>query len=372
VSFELFNRQLLDYFGKTPAELQAWTTNDAVHPDDLSRVVPAFTHSITTGAPYDMEQRCRRADGVYRWFHVRAHPVRDADGRTTGWYALLADIDERKRAEEALRASERNLNQIINTIPALAWSARPDGSIEFFKHYLDYLGLSQEQVRDWGWTVAVHPDDLNGLIGLIGAWQLMMASDAPAECEGRLRRFDGQYRWFLFRTHPFRDESGNIVKWYGTNTDIDDRKRAAEELRRNETFLAEGQRLSSVGSFSWRLDTDEIIFSEELCRIFEFERDTPVTAERIRNRIHPEDIPLLSERIEGARSGDSSHDYEIRLRMPGGSIKYLHTISHVIRHPGGRLEFIGAVQDMTQRKLSAEALAKARTELAHGSRAWAS
>src|SRR6202043_1920323 len=177
--------------------------------------------------PYDIEHRCRRADGVYRWFQVRALPVRDTADRITGWYVLLTDIDDRKRAEDAIRASERNLNQIINTIPALAWSARPDGSADFFnQHYLEFVGLSAEQVKKWGWTVAVHPDDLNRLAG---SWQSIMSSGKQGESEARLRRFDGEYRWFLFRADPLRDESGNIVKWFGINTDIEDRKRAEEK-----------------------------------------------------------------------------------------------------------------------------------------------
>ena len=189
----VFNRQILEFFGKTPEEMKGWSTGDAVHPDDLPRVVAAFTNAITTGTPYDVEHRCRRADGVYRWFQVRATPVFDDDGRNTlrntGWYVLMTDIDDLKLVEEALRASERNLNQIINTIPALAWSARPDGSADFFnQHYLDYVGLSEAQVRDSGWTAAVHPDDLEGLIA---ALQFMMASDRAGECEARLRRFDG-------------------------------------------------------------------------------------------------------------------------------------------------------------------------------------
>ncbi len=206
-----FNPQILEYFGKTPEELKCWATSDAIHPDDLPRVVAAFTHSITTGTPYDVEHRCRRADGVYRWFQAHALPVRDTADRITGWYVLLTDIDDRKRAEDAIRASERNLNQIINAIPALAWSARPDGSAEFFnRHYLGYVGLSAEQAKDRGWTAAVHPDDRNALIA---AWQRMMAADQAGDREGRLRRSDGEYRWFLFRTNSLRDESGKNFKW---------------------------------------------------------------------------------------------------------------------------------------------------------------
>src|SRR5207253_8696007 len=114
-----------------------------------SRVIAAFTSAITTGSPYSMEHRCRRADGVYRWFQVRALPVRDTDAGITGWYVLLTDIDNLKRAEEAIRASEHNLQLIINTITALACSARLVGSADVFnQHYLDYVGLSAAQAED--------------------------------------------------------------------------------------------------------------------------------------------------------------------------------------------------------------------------------
>lgn len=362
----LLNRRVLDYFGKRPEELKDWSNGDAVHPDDLPRVIPTLTHSLVTGVPYDIEHRCRRYDGVYRWFQVRALPVRDTDGCITGWYLLLTDIDDRKRAEDAIRASERDLNQIINAIPALAWSADPDGSADFFnQHYLDFVGCSAEEMQGAGWTLAVHPHDL---AGVVASWETMMAAARPSETEGRLRRADGEYRWFLFRTNPLFDGSGTIVKWYGINTDIEDRKQAEEKLRRSEAFLVEGQRLSMTGSFSWRTDTDEVSFSTELRRIFEFERDTVVTLDDIGARVHPDDIPMLTEKQAEARRGGGDLDYEIRLRMPSGAVKRVHTIARKSRHRDGYSEFLGAVQEVTQRRLSEEALDKARSELAHVTR----
>ena len=361
-----FNPQILEYFGKTPEDLKGWATSDAVHPDDLPRVVAAFTHSITTGTPYDIEHRCRRADGVYRWFQVRALPVRDTADRITGWYVLLTDIDDRKRAEVAIRASERNLNQIINAIPTLAWSARPDGSAEFFnQHYLDYVGLSAEQAKDWGWTVAVHPDDLNDLIAML---RRMIATDQAAECEGRLRRFDWEYRWFLFRINPLRDESGKTFKWYGIKTDIDDRKRAEERLRRSQAFIAESQRLARLGGFSWRVESGQITWTDQLYCIFEFEPGGLVTLERIGSRVHPEDIPLLGDMIERAQRAAGDLDYEHRLLMPNQSVKYLHLVAHGTQDQDGQLEYIGAVQDVTERRLAEEALTQARSDLSHVTR----
>lgn len=242
------NRQVLEYFGKNVEELKFWSTTDAVHPDDLPGVISAWTHSLQTSAPYDVDHRLRGADGVYRWFHARGLPLCDESGHVLRWYVLLTDIDDRRRAEEALHSSERELDLIVNTIPALAWSARPDGSAEFFnQHYLAYVGLPLEQLQGSGWTTAVHPDDLGALIA---AWQSMRAAGKGGEVEARLRRFDGEYRWFLFRANPMLGESGGILKWYGTNTDIDRRKRAERELRDIQAELERVMRAMTLGQLT--------------------------------------------------------------------------------------------------------------------------
>lgn len=269
-------------------------------------------------------------------------------------------------AIEARRANERNLHLIINTIPTLAWSALPDGSVDFSnQHYLDYTGISKEYAQGWGWTAAIHPDDLSRLIDY---WRSILASGERGEIEARIRRFDGVYRWFLFRANTLHDPSGKLVKWYGTITDIDARKQTEEELRRSEAFLAEGQYLSRIGSFCWRVAAEEITWSEQLYRIFEFEKDVRVTLELISSRVHPEDLSMMQDMVERSREGARSFEYEHRLRMPDHSIKYLHLIAHGTRDREGRLEYIGAVQDVTQRRLSEEALSRARSELAQVAR----
>ncbi len=157
-------------------------------------------------------------------------------------------------SEQARQAQDVRL--VVDTIPTLAWSARSDGSADFFnQRWLDYTGLSAEQARDWGWTVALHSDDLNGLVDY---WRSVLASCEPGEIEGRLRRFDGVYRWFLFRATPSFDNEGRVVKWFGTNTDIEDRKRAECLLAGENLVLemtAKGNSLESI--------------LEALCRVVE-------------------------------------------------------------------------------------------------------
>jgi signal transduction histidine kinase len=147
-----------------------------------------------------------------------------------------------------------------------------------------------------------------------------------------------------------------------------ERQMNEKELRRSEAFLAEAQRLSVTGSFSWRVETDEITWSEELYRIFEFARDVPVTLELIGSRVHPEDIPMLNDMIDRARGIGSDFEYEHRLQMPDHSIKYLHLVGHGTRDRDGRLVYIGAAQDVTQHRRSEETLGKVRSELAHVAR----
>jgi PAS domain S-box-containing protein len=225
---EVLNQRMLEYFGKPMEEMRNWEENDIFHPEDRARAFQLFTHALASQEPLEYEARLRRFDGVYRWFQVRAIPAPDSTGRLARWYTLVTDIDDRKRAEAALRGSERSLKLIVDTIPALAWSARPDGSAEFFnQHYLDFIGLTAAEASGWGWTVAVHPEDLRQLAA---TWQRILVSQAAGEAEARLRHHDGGYRWFLFRASPLRDEMGTIVKWYGVNTDIEDRKRAEAEL----------------------------------------------------------------------------------------------------------------------------------------------
>jgi PAS domain S-box-containing protein len=362
---EVVNQQILDYFGQTLDELKGWGTSGIIHPDDLPHVIEGFSASIISGAPYDIQQRFRRSDGVFRWFRNSGFPLRDADEQIVRWCVLLTDIDDQKRAEDAQRESEHNLKLIIDTIPALVWSARTDGSAEFFsQHYLDFIGLSADRAADWGWTAAVHPEDLDSL----GAtWQRIMASQAPGEAEARLRQHDGDYRWFLFRANPLRDETGAIVRWYGVNTDIEDRKRAEVELRRAYDSFADAQRLSKTGNFTADIVADDHIWSAELYRIFEIDPSTKITVQAVRNVIHPDDLPSFDAGF--ARSmGGVDFDQVFRIVPASRNVKHVHAVGHFVERVAGRPLFIGAIQDVTESMVAEEALDRARSALAHVTR----
>ena len=147
-----------------------------------------------------------------------------------------------------------------------------------------------------------------------------------------------------------------------------ERKRAEDALRRSEAFLSEGQRLGQIGSYSWRIATNEIKWSSELYRIYEFEIGVPVTLELLRTRVHPQDISLYEKMVENARNGVNNFEWQFRLLMPDRSIKYMHAVAQATRDQDGQLEYIAVIQDVTERRLSEEALEKSRSELAHVSK----
>jgi PAS domain S-box-containing protein len=265
-----------------------------------------------------------------------------------------------------LQSSEDRLRLVIDTIPAHAWSARTDGSVDFInQRFLEFTGRSMEDMLGWGWGSLVHPDDLTGYVG---DWQAAVVTGEPMESEARVRRLDGDYRWLLIRNVPLRDKPGNIVNWYGTAIDIEERHRAEDALRRSEAYLAEAQRLSNTGSFGWSVSSGETLWSEETFRIFQYDRTTKPTVELILQRVHPEDAALVKQTIERASQDGKNFEHEYRLVMPDNSLKYVHVVAHALSDKSGRIEFVGAVMDVTERKRAEEALREAQANLARVSR----
>lgn len=546
---EYANRQARAFRGATLEQQRGWKTADLIHPDELPSVIAEWTRCVKTGELFEMEYRVRRADGVYRWFHVRSLPVRDAHGQIARWCVLDEDIDDRKRSEallastlSELAASENRLRATIDTVPGFVWRAAPDGNVEFLnQRWCDYTGTCLEDSLGIGWTSRIHPDDA---VPLGTYWRGLLEAGQPGSFEARLRRFDGMYRWFLMRAVPLLDGTGRVMKWYGQNTDIDDRKRsemllAGEKhllglmaggsplartlaslcelvqstldgalcsvalidprrtrpsqeaalrlrlqpgaapdlpeglmqetdgrpldidaspvalcalrgaqilctdlsretrwnawcatalshgiranwstpitsggghavgilsilfrepkapqtlhynqmaqfthlasiaierarseaaLKQSEAFVAKAQRLSQTGTFSWRVGTDEIVWSEEVYRILELDPTVTPTFALIYTRIHPEDVPAHNEMIRRQRSAAGDFEHEHRLLLPDGKVKWVHLVAHATRDEDGGVEYIAALQDVTQRRLSEEALGRVRSELAHVAR----
>ena len=271
---------------------------------------------------------------------------------------LYSDL---KAAEEKTRQAERQVRRVVDNIPALVWTASPDGLSNFFgQRWLEYTGLSPEETLGLGWTSTIHPDDLEQLQA---KFQRAKAEGKPAEAEARMRRADGAYRWFLGRCVPLRDGSGQIEGWYGSATDIEDRKQAEQSLRRSEAYLAQAQLLSHTGSFGVRFSPEEIVWSKETFRLLGLDEASKPSLEAVLQHTHPEDVALVRRAVEEATQSGAGMDFEHRLVMPDGSVKHVHVIADAVRDDSGNLELVGAVQDITSSKKAFEEIRTLRDQL---------
>jgi PAS domain S-box-containing protein len=341
-------------------------------PEDRDRVMEAEQQAIRENKAFEADFRIGLPDGSIRYVHSVGHPLVGGDGEVAELVGTLVDVTEQQHANEKLqrafdeiKKSEDRLRLVVDTIPALVWRSTPDGIPDFLNQQaLDYTGLSLDQAET-GWPRAFHPEDKKGMLQ---KWSAIRASGMPGELEARLRRFDGEYRWFLFRAEPLRDETGNIVKWYGSSTDIEDRKRAEEQLRQSESKLIEAQRVSRTGSFFWNVATGERVGSQEFFRILGFDEPHLITFEMVLQRAHPEDRALVERAVGRASRDGKDLDYEHRLLMPDGSVKFVHVVAHAGRNHAGQLEYVGTVVDETATKEAEGKLQKAQAELARVSR----
>jgi len=237
-NIDFLNQRWREYTGLTMEQARGWGWQQTIHPDDVAALVAYWKSVLASGKPGETEARLRRFDGVYRWFLFRGVPLYDGKGKLLSWYGQTTDIDDRKRAEEQLRQDERELRRITDAIPQAISVLAPDGTILHANEFvLDYTGLSLEHVKADGFRAKLfHPDDLERLRD---ERQNGLSRGVPFESEVRARRKDGQYHWFLIRYNPFRDEDGNLVRWYATGTDIEDRKQAEDRVQKENLALRE-------------------------------------------------------------------------------------------------------------------------------------
>jgi PAS domain S-box-containing protein len=279
--------------------------------------------------------------------------------------AMSRDLERETRlqvAENAARRSEKELREMVETIPAMVWTTLTDGTCVFVnQRWMDFTGLSREDALGRNWENAVHPDDL---IRGHTEWVTAVNTAEAMEHEVRLRRKDGEYHWFMVRALPLLDEAGKVLEWYGTSIDIEDRKRAEQKLRESEFYLAESQRLAKTGS--WAANRAGIRhWSEENFRIWGFDPQggLPSHEERFR-RVHPEDRPIFAAHVEKMKREKKDCETEYRVIHPDGRVRNIHTTAHVVLGPSGDfVEAIGTTRDVTDRKQADEALRTSEKEL---------
>jgi PAS domain S-box-containing protein len=243
-------------------------------------------------------------------------------------------------------SESKHFERLIDSIPSLIHTGRPDGYLDYFnQHWLEYLGLPMETILGWKWTAAIHPEDVDAIVD---RWRLSLASGEPFLHESRVRRADGQYRWMLHHKVAARDERGEIVKWYGSSIDIEDRKQAEEQLRRNDFHLTEGQRLAHMGS--WAFDaTGFSYWSSELFRIYGLNPGgKPPTVEEYLALVHAEDRAFMKQGMAKMLDDHLAFDFTKRIVRPDGEIRRIRCVGIPVTHGGTFQGFLGTGMDVTR------------------------
>lgn len=406
-SFDFLNQRWCEYTGLTLAEARGSGWQKAILPEDLPALLEHWQSLLSGGHAGESEARLRRHDGEYRWFLFRAVPLHDDAGRLLKWYGQSFDIDDRKRAE-ALLAGEKQLLEMVacgcalpivlralcvlveqtaeschcsvllidETRASVKHAAAPTlpdnftGAIDG-KPVWPYYGPCARAIH---LKTQVIVDDLNEEVEHArGEWRELALGAGLRSCwTTPILAFDGEV---LGTFALYRREAGRpsplqlylIERFRHLASIAIERTRREAALGRSEAFLAEGERLSSTGSFCWRVANDEIIWSEQTYRIYEYEPGTRITLALVHDRVHPDDKPLLEE-VRAHRGDGDEMAFEHRIIVPDGSVKYLQIHAHARRDAGGNIEYYGAMRDVTERRRSEDALNRVRSELAHVAR----
>jgi len=351
-------RRWLEYTGLSVEQARGWGWAAAVHQDDIEGLTGYWRTVVASGAPGEIEARLRRADGQYRWFLFCAAPLRNGSGDLTGWCGAHVDIEDRKQAEALGRSIERQLNQLLDNIPALVAIHNASGTLELYNRAArEFHGPSEAGPQQWRLGDVVHPDDLPSFLA---ARDRTVITGQPIEAEPRLRRADGTYRWFHVRAVRSVDYDGT-ARWYSVRTDIHDRRIAEDALRRSEAFLREVQRLSRTGGWRYDLATDLVESSPEIQLAYAVQPGEDISRPTFWfDRIHPEDRPRVQAEFERCMRDKTEYRAGYRIVLPDGSIRYQHATGQPVTNDAGDLvQFIGASMDMTEHWLATTELERA-------------
>ena len=403
---EAVNDQVLEYCGEPLEAMRHWGTNGIVHAEDVPRIAPVFANAIASGVPYDFDARIRRFDALYRWFRVRGRPLRESGGDIARWYVLLTDIDDRKHAE-ALLAGENRLLEMVANGESMAvilgeicrLVERTAAGCRCSVVLVDPSGLRLEH----GAAPSLPDSFIQSIIGrpiAVDAGPCGMAACLNEQViAGDLTTETRWASWCSVAlahglqacwSTPIPSTAGKVLGTFAIYYDEPrtptmqqqrlieqvthvasiaiERTQEAEALTRSEALLARVQQVSATGGFYWWPMTGEVYWSEQVYRIFELDPATPLTTELRQSRIHPDDLHAHQKSVELAMRDGRDFEYEVRLLMPDGSVKYVHSLVHATRDAEGSLLYVGALQDVTPRRLSEIALSKVRSELAHVAR----
>jgi PAS domain S-box-containing protein len=337
-----------------------------VHPADAPAFRGTLLRCLATGERFALRYRLKRADGAYRWMSSRAEPMRDQEGRIVQWYGLCHDIEDQVHAEEMLRESERQLQQLIDTVPVQIWCADPDGEPAYInKTMVDYIGLRLEDFDPreglaGAIRTIVHPDDRAPLHENL---RRSYATGEPFAMQYRNRRWDGAFRWTAGRAEPLRDQDGRIVCWYGVCIDIEDEVRMQDTLRERERELS--QLVNMVPSYLWRLSPDgtPTFFNKRLVAylgpaIADPDRlDANRLASIIEAAVHPDDVARLKESLARSFASGERFSSKYRLRGSDGVYRWVEGTAEPLRDESGSIvQWYGLTHDIDDQLRIEEAL----------------
>jgi PAS domain S-box-containing protein len=344
-SADFLNRNFREYTGLSLEDGLGWGwMNNVFHPDD--RLMEDWRAALAAGKPFEKEARLRRADGQYRWFLIRAVPLRDERGNVVKWYGTTSDIEDRKRAEDRVRL-------IIDTLPTMVWTLQPDGAVDFVnQRWKDYTGLSLEEEVENA-TGPVHPEDLPRVLE---KWLADLAAGEASEDEIRLRRADGEYRWFLVRTAPLRDEQGKVVKWYGVSIDIEDRKQAESRSR---------ALLDAIPQQIWTGPPDGTLdYCNERWRSYMGHGIEELQGDGWQSMLHPDDRERVLRAWHKSVAKGTPYEQEERHRGVDGTYRWFLSRGLPFRDAEGRIvRWYGTNTDIEDRKQAEEELRRLSGQL---------
>jgi formate hydrogenlyase transcriptional activator len=340
-----------------------------VHPEDLFTVQQTLDRASRDGRNADFEHRLLFPDGSVKHVHVIAHAVEDESG-TVEFVGAVSDVTAAKRAEEKLRQSERELQQLVDVVPQHIFVLGPDGSLVYSNQVArEYHGLSPEDPSADHLAMFVHPDEAESAMA---ERRRLIARGSPYEMEVRLRDKDGQYRWFLIRGNPLRDEQGRIVRWYGTRTDIEDRRRAEERLRQDEREL---RRITDAipQAISVLAPDGKILYSNEVVLDYTGLSLEDVKADDFRAKLfHPDDLERFGAERRQALARGEPFEVELRARRKDGHYRWFLVRYNPLRDDEGHIiRWYATGIDIEDRKQAEERVQKEnlalREEIDHSS-----
>jgi PAS domain S-box-containing protein len=311
----------------------------AIHPEDYPQVMEKRRRALATGEPFDVEYRVRRYDGVYRWFWTYGSLSREEDGQVAGWYGTMIDIEDKKQADARLRRSERQLQQLIDTVPALIWSTTADGTPSYVnKRFADVTGavLADITAPDGSPSLSViHPDDRPIAAKAVAH---SFATGVPYVTRYRQLRRDGSYRWTETRAEALRDEAGRILQWYGVSVDIDDLVTAQQALRKSEQELQQLIDALPVHLWSWTPEGDLAYVSKRYLQYLGLsEAHFPDFTRVVAELIHPEDGPEVRRTAERCLKSGAAFTMRYRRRSIDGGYRWIEGRSEPLRDRDGTI-----------------------------------